>query len=105
MSITTIILVLLVGIVGGVSGSIIVIESKTSGLYERISLLEHELHSLAKYAENTKNETEVLNLAMQKLITQFQQARSGIWQSLNDLWIDYDERHGINREESEDGEH
>ena len=91
--IITILVSLVCGFVAGVLGSIITrditehqIQQKTIEDAQQYSVINNRI-------ENINSQYKAVTVALEQLTYKFIRERGAVWESLNGLWNDYDERH------------
>lgn len=87
------IMALVIGFVAGIVGALITIEIKTDTIRKEIDDAILGISHVNTQLKTLKDSDNALTLAVQKLIVQVKRDRGQIWESLNGLWNDYDERH------------
>lgn len=87
------IIALVLGFIGGVAGALVTIEVKTDKIRKEIDDAVLDLGHVNSQLQALKDTDNAFTVALQRLIVSIKQDRASIWQSLNDLWNDYDERH------------
>jgi hypothetical protein len=81
------------GFVRGILGAMVLSEMKDEDARKKIqSLIDGHL-SLRAEIDKEKEKASLMDHAMRVLALQQQKDRGQIWESLNALWNDYDERH------------
>lgn len=93
MNIAMILAAVLCGFVGGVLGAMVLhevldqkFEKKKAEDAQQYAVINHKLEQA-----NTKYKT--VTIAIEQLTRRYVKDRGAIWESLNGLWNDYDERH------------
>ena len=84
---------LVLGFVGGVVAALVTIEIKTDKIRKEIDDAVLGLGHVNSQVKALKDADNALTIAIQKLIENIKRERGAIWESLNGLWNDYDERH------------
>ena len=84
---------LVLGFSGGVAGALVTIETKTEQNRRELEDIVHGLEYVRGEIRKLKDQDNALALAIQTLTQRIKTDRAGIWESLNGLWQDYDERH------------
>lgn len=91
--IITILVSLVCGFVAGVLGSIITrditehqIQQKTIEDAQQYSVINNRI-------ENINSQYKAVTVALEQLTYKFIRERGAVWESLNGLWNDYDDRH------------
>lgn len=96
---------LVLGFVGGVAGALVTIEIKTDHIRKEIDDAILGISHINSQVKTLKEADNALAVAIQELTWSVKRDRGAIWQSLNGLWNDYDERHKPEGEpEAETGE-
>lgn len=90
---TSIIIAVLCGFVGGMLGSMIIYETRDSDAKKQTqSLIDGHL-SLKSEIGKERERINLISKAVRIMASDQERDRTWIMQSLNDLWIDYDQRH------------
>ena len=90
---TDILIAVACGFVGGLLGAMIIAESRDDDSRKKIdSLIDGHL-SLKQEIDKEKERASLIDHAVRVLAMTQQKDRGVIWESLNALWNDYDERH------------
>ena len=84
---------LVLGFIGGVAGALVTIETKTEQNRRELDDIVRGLEYVRGEVRKLKDQDNALALAIQTLTQRIKTDRAGIWESLNGLWQDYDERH------------
>lgn len=93
MTATGMLIALVLGFIGGVAGALVIFETKTENNRKEISDLINGLEYVRAEIRNLKDTDSALNIAIQTLTGKIKKERGAIWESLNGLWVDYDQRH------------
>lgn len=97
MTFEVILLALTAGFIAGILGALVTVDIKTEKIRKEVNdlVLAIENGRSQTKTNKTKTDTEInaLTIALQRLIEQQKRDRGAIWESLNGLWNDYDERH------------
>lgn len=88
-----ILIALVLGFIGGVVGALVTIEMKTDTIRKEIDDAVLGISHVNSQIKTLKDSDNALTVAIQKLIENVKRDRGAIWESLNGLWNDYDERH------------
>ena len=84
---------LVLGFIGGVLGALVTIEIKTDRIRKEIDDAVLGISHVNSQIKTLKDADNALTIAIQRLIENFKRERGAIWESINGLWNDYDERH------------
>ena len=87
------IIALVLGFIGGVAGALVTIEIKTDRIRKEIDDAVLGISHTNSQLKSLKDTDNALTVAIQRLIENMKRERGAIWESLNGLWNDYDERH------------
>lgn len=87
------IIALVLGFIGGVAGALVTIEIKTDRIRKEIDDAVLGISHTNSQLKSLKETDNALTVAIQRLIENTKRERGAIWESLNGLWNDYDERH------------
>lgn len=93
MNAAGILIALVLGFIGGVVGALVTIEMKTDTIKKEIDDAVLGISHVNSQIKTLKDSDNALTVAIQKLIENVKRDRGAIWESLNGLWNDYDERH------------
>lgn len=93
MNAAGILIALVLGFIGGVVGALVTIEMKTDTIRKEIDDAVLGISHVNNQIKTLKDSDNALTIAIQKLIENIKRDRGAIWESLNGLWNDYDERH------------
>ena len=90
---TQILVSIVCGFIGGVLASMILHEALET-LYEKKMHADEQTHEeLQKKVETVDTQYKAVTVALQELTYKFIRERGALWESVNGLWNDYDERH------------
>lgn len=84
---------LVLGFIGGVAGALVTVEVKTEQARKETTDIISGLEYIRGKIKDLKDTDTALALAIQTLTQKVKTDRGAIWESLNGLWLDYDERH------------
>jgi len=87
------IIALVLGFIGGVAGALVTVEIKTERIRKEIDDAVLGISNINSQLKSLKETDNALTVAIQRLIENMKRERGAIWESLNGLWNDYDERH------------
>lgn len=90
---TDILIAILCGFVGGLLGAIVIAETKESDKTKEIESLIKGHLSIRDDLSKERERISLLDRAIRLLAEQMKRDRGAIWESLNGLWNDYDQRH------------
>lgn len=90
---TNILIAILCGFVGGLLGAIVIAESKESDKTKEIESLIKGHLAIRDDLSKERERINLLDRAIRLLAEQMKRDRGAIWESLNGLWNDYDQRH------------
>ena len=88
-----ILIALVLGFIGGIVGALVTIEIKTDTIRKEIDDAVLGISNVNSQVKTLKDTDTALALAIQTLTQKVKTDRGAIWESLNGLWTDYDERH------------
>lgn len=88
-----ILIALVLGFIGGIVGALVTIEIKTDTIRKEIDDAVLGIGHANSQIKTLKDQDNALALAIQTLTQKVKTDRGAIWESLNGLWTDYDERH------------
>ena len=88
-----ILIALVLGFIGGIVGALVAIEIKTDTIRKEIDDAVLGISNVNSQVKTLKDTDTALALAIQTLTQKVKTDRGAIWESLNGLWTDYDERH------------
>lgn len=89
------IIALVLGFIGGVAGALVTVEIKTERIRKEIDDAVLGISNINSQLKSLKETDTALTVAIQRLIENFKRERGALWESLNGLWNDYDERHKV----------
>ena len=84
---------LVLGFIGGVAGALVTVEVKTEQARKETTDIISGVEYIRGKIKDLKDTDTALALAIQTLTQKVKTDRGAIWESLNGLWVDYDERH------------
>jgi hypothetical protein len=87
------IIALVLGFIGGIAGALVTVEIKTERIRKEIDDAVLGISNINSQLKSLKETDNALTVAIQRLIENMKRERGAIWESLNGLWNDYDERH------------
>lgn len=91
--ITTILISLVCGFVAGVLGSIVTRDLTEHRLQQKTIEDAQQYAVLNSRMENINSQYKAVTVAIEQLTYKFVRERGAVWESLNGLWNDYDDRH------------
>lgn len=91
--IITILVSLVCGFVAGVLGSIITREMTEHQIQQKTIEDAKQYAVINSKMENINTQYKAVTVALEQLTYKFIRERGAVWESLNGLWNDYDERH------------
>lgn len=98
---TEILIAIVCGFIGGVLASMVLHETLET-LYEKKMQKDEQTHEeLQKKVENIDAQYKAVTVALQELTYKFVRERGALWESVNGLWQDYDDRHKQTEPEKE----
>lgn len=98
---TEILIAIVCGFIGGVLASMVLHETLET-LYEKKMQEDEQTHEeLQKKVENIDAQYKAVTVALQELTYKFVRERGALWESVNGLWQDYDDRHKQTEPEKE----
>lgn len=83
------------GFVGGLLGAMVFTESRTDDTKSQIQSLIDGHISIRSEIDKEKEKTSLIDHAVRVLAVEQKRDRGQIWESLNALWNDYDQRHAL----------
>jgi hypothetical protein len=93
MNAALILAALVLGFIGGVAGALVTIEIKTDRIRKEIDDSILGISHVNSQVKTLKETDNALMVAIQELTIRQKRDRGAIWESLNGLWADYDQRH------------
>ncbi len=101
MDMMNILISIICGFVGGLLGAMIIAESRSDDSKKKIqSLIDGHL-SIRSDIDKEKERISLIDHALRVLAVEQKKDRGQIWESLNALWNDYDQRHAVSQESQE----
>lgn len=91
--IITILVSLVCGFVAGVLGSIITREMAEHQIQQKTIEDAQQYAAIKNRIENINSQYKAVTVALEQLTYKFIRERGAVWESLNGLWNDYDDRH------------
>lgn len=91
--IITILVSLVCGFVAGVLGSIITREMAEHQIQQKTIEDAQQYAVIKNRIENINSQYKAVTVALEQLTYKFIRERGAVWESLNGLWNDYDDRH------------
>ena len=91
--IITILVSLVCGFVAGVLGSIITRDITEHQIQQKTIEDAQQYAVINKRIENINSQYKAVTVALEQLTYKFIRERGAVWESLNGLWNDYDDRH------------
>lgn len=91
--IVTILTAFIVGFVAGALGSLVTREMTEHTLQQKTIQDAQQYAVLNRRVEKTSEQFNLCAVALEQLTYKFKRERGAIWESLNGLWADYDQRH------------
>lgn len=91
--IITILVSLVCGFVAGVLGSIITRDITEHQIQQKTIEDAQQYAVIKNRIENINSQYKAVTVALEQLTYKFIRERGAVWESLNGLWNDYDERH------------
>ena len=91
--IITILVSLVCGFVAGVLGSIITREMTEHQIQQKTIEDAQQYAVINSKMENINTQYKAVTVALEQLTYKFIRERGAVWESLNGLWNDYDDRH------------
>lgn len=91
--IITILVSLVCGFVAGVLGSIITREMAEHQIQQKTIEDAQQYAVIKNRIENINSQYKAVSVALEQLTYKFIRERGAVWESLNGLWNDYDDRH------------
>ena len=88
-----ILIAIVCGFVGGLLGAMVFTESRTDDTKSQIQSLIDGHISIRSEIDKEKEKTSLIDHAVRVLAVEQKRDRGQIWESLNALWNDYDQRH------------
>lgn len=92
MNAALILAALVLGFIGGVAGALVTIEIKTDRIRKEIDDSILGISHVNSQVKTLKETDNALMVAIQELTIRQKRDRGAIWESLNGLWADYDQR-------------
>ena len=99
--IVTILTAFIVGFVAGALGSLVTRELTEHTLQQKTIQDAQQYAVLNRRVEKTSEQFNLCAVALEQLTYKFKRERGAIWESLNGLWADYDQRHKEQEPEQE----
>lgn len=90
--IATILTALIAGFVGGVLGAMVLHETLEQKYDRTIEDAEKRHAEAQNHLQNIDAQYKACTVALERLTYKFVRERGAVWESLNGLWNDYDER-------------
>ena len=87
----------LCGFVGGLLGAMIIAESRSDDSKKQIQSLIDGHVAIRSDMDKEKERVSLVDHAVRVLAVEQKRDRGQIWESLNALWNDYDQRHAISQ--------
>lgn len=91
--IITILVSLVCGFVAGVLGSIITRDITEHQIQQKTIEDAQQYAAIKNRIENINSQYKAVTVALEQLTYKFIRERGAVWESLNGLWNDYDDRH------------
>lgn len=91
--IITILVSLVCGFVAGVLGSIITRDITEHQIQQKTIEDAQQYAVIKNRIENINSQYKAVTVALEQLTYKFVRERGAVWESLNGLWNDYDDRH------------
>jgi hypothetical protein len=91
--IITILVSLVCGFVAGVLGSIITRDITENQIQQKTIEDAQQYSVINNRIENINSQYKAVTVALEQLTYKFVRERGAVWESLNGLWNDYDDRH------------
>lgn len=91
--IITILVSLVCGFVAGVLGSIITRDITEHQIQQKTIEDAQQYAVIKNRIENINSQYKAVSVALEQLTYKFIRERGAVWESLNGLWNDYDDRH------------
>ena len=91
--IITILVSLVCGFVAGILGSIITRDITENQIQHKTIEDAQQYAVINKRIENINSQYKAVTVALEQLTYKFIRERGAVWESLNGLWNDYDDRH------------
>lgn len=91
--IITILVSLVCGFVAGVLGSIITRDITENQIQQKTIEDAQQYAVIKNRIENINSQYKAVTVALEQLTYKFVRERGAVWESLNGLWNDYDDRH------------
>jgi hypothetical protein len=91
--IITILVSLVCGFVAGVLGSIITRDITENQIQQKTIEDAQQYAVIKNRIENINSQYKAVTVALEQLTYKFIRERGAVWESLNGLWNDYDDRH------------
>lgn len=88
-----IIIAIVIGFCAGAIAALVVNEVLMQKVEEKYKYEREQQFEIHKAIAELKEHDRLADIAMQSMIVKFQKERGALWESLNGLWNDYDERH------------
>lgn len=98
---TEILIAIVCGFIGGVLASMILHETLETLYAKKMHEDEQTHEELQKKVENIDAQYKAVTVALQELTYKFVRERGALWESVNGLWKDYDDRHKQTEPEKE----
>lgn len=92
MNAALILAALVLGFIGGIAGALVTIEIKTDRIRKEIDDSILGISHVNSQVKTLKETDNALMVAIQELTIRQKRDRGAIWESLNGLWADYDQR-------------
>ena len=90
---TQILVSIVCGFIGGVLASMILHETLETLYAKKMQADEQRNDDIQKKVDNVDTQYKAVTVALQELTYKFIRERGALWESVNGLWNDYDERH------------
>lgn len=87
-----ILIALVLGFCAGILGALVTHEMLIQKFEEEHLLEKQKNEELQNHIKYVITQYQAVTVALQELTYKFVRERGALWQSLNDLWIDYDRR-------------
>lgn len=97
MDMMNILISVICGFVGGLLGAMIIAETRSDDSKKKIQSLIDEHLSIRSDIDKEKERISLIDHALRVLAVEQKKDRGQIWESLNALWNDYDQRHAISQ--------
>lgn len=90
---TQILVSIVCGFIGGVLASMILHETLETLYAKKMQADEQRNDDIQKKVDHVDTQYKAVTVALQELTYKFIRERGALWESVNGLWNDYDERH------------